>query len=41
VVKVSLVTSDEPDQVWSYPKYDVLRDEQRICASALRPHALA
>ncbi len=30
LVKVSLVTSAEPDMVWSYPKYEVLRDEQRI-----------
>src|SRR5262245_60330916 len=30
LVKVSLVMPDEPDMVWSYPKYEVLRDEQRI-----------
>ncbi|MGH7470863.1 MAG: ADOP family duplicated permease [Longimicrobiales bacterium] len=29
LVKVSLVMPDEPDMVWSYPKYEVLRDEQR------------
>ena len=30
IVKVSLTTADEPDLVWSYPKYEVLRAEQHI-----------
>jgi putative ABC transport system permease protein len=30
IVKVSLVSLDEPDMVWSYPKYEVLRDENRV-----------
>jgi predicted permease len=32
IVKVSLVMADEPDMVWSYPKYEVLRAEQRVFA---------
>src|SRR5262245_57030324 len=30
LVKAMLVTQEEPDLVWSYPKYQVLEGEQRI-----------
>ena len=30
IVKVSLSSPDEPDMVWSYPKYEMLRDQQRV-----------
>ncbi len=33
MVKVSLVTSEEPDMVWSWPKYELLRDEQHFLAA--------